>query len=104
MADAIRTFGLVEAELFCLIVPAPAAKEIAMTAKISKSDRAAIRDLATQDTSGEVDDSYARTGDALDTIRRWRSSSSDAGDRELVEIIDRIGEDAAAEIYAAARQ
>lgn len=68
-----------------------------------RSDILAIRDIAKQDAAGETDDSYARTGDALDTIRRWRASSAAAGDHELVVIIDRLGEDEAAEIYAAAR-
>lgn len=67
-------------------------------------DIRAIRDLARQDQSGDVDDSYARTGDALDTIQRWYSSAAQAGDGTLVEIVDRLGEGEAAKIYAAARQ
>ena len=44
------------------------------------------------------------TSVAVDTIRRWRQSAADAGDRALVEILDRVGERTAAEIYAAARE
>lgn len=69
----------------------------------ASTDIRAIRDLAKQDAAGETDDSFARTGDALDTIRRWRAAGADAGDAELVETIDRLGEDEAAEIYASSR-
>lgn len=62
-----------------------------------------IRDLAKQDTAGNVDDSFARTGDALDTIRRWRQAAREGGDVALVKTIDALGEDRAAEIYARAR-
>ena len=63
----------------------------------------AIRSLARQDAGGEADDSYARTGDAEDTIRRWRASGAKAGDLDLVEIIDELGIRKAARIYAQAR-
>jgi len=67
------------------------------------ADLAGIRELARQDQAGEVDDSYARTGDAMDTIRRWRAAGRSANDRDLVELIDRVGVRAAAQIYQAAR-
>ncbi len=69
----------------------------------SPTDLRAIRALAHQDQAGEVDDSYARTGDAEDTIQRWYDSARSAGDYRLVEIIDRIGIAAAARIYEAER-
>ena len=68
------------------------------------SDERVIRSLARQDQAGDVDDSFARTGDALDTIRRWRQSAREGGDVALVETIDALGEDRAAEIYAQARE
>ena len=43
---------------------------------LSRADIRAIRDLAKQDAAGETDDSFARTGDALDTIRRWRAAGA----------------------------
>lgn len=63
----------------------------------------ALRSLARQDQAGNVDDSYARTGDALDTIRRWYRAASEAGDRGLVDLIDEVGEHTAAAHYRAAR-
>lgn len=63
----------------------------------------AIRDLARQDRCDDVDDSYARTHDAKDTIERWRSAAAEAGDTECVQAIDRLGVSRAAEVYAAAR-
>ena len=69
----------------------------------TKTDEKAIRSIAAQDQGGETDDSYART-DALDTIRRWRSAAAEAGDTELCETIDRLGEREAARIYEAARE
>lgn len=64
----------------------------------------AIKSLAKQDQAGETDDSYARTKDARDTIERWHKSAASAGDLELCEIIDALGLERAAEIYAAARE
>src|SRR5690606_18243279 len=72
-------------------------------AEITDEDRAAIKSLAKQDQSGEVDDSYARTGDAEDAIQRWYDSAAEAGDSDLCEIVDRIGLDEAAKLYEAAR-
>lgn len=66
-------------------------------------DVRAIRGLARQDHSGESDDSYARTGDAEDTIRRWYAAGGSAGDRDLIDLIDRVGVREAARVYAAAR-
>ena len=63
----------------------------------------AIKDLARQDRNDDVDDSYARTHDASDTIERWRAAAAEAGDRECVQAIDRLGVSRAAEVYAAAR-
>lgn len=69
----------------------------------SVADEKAIRDLARQDRAGGVDDSYARTHDAEDTIRRWRDSARSAGDTECVALIERVGVRAAARIYVEAR-
>ncbi len=63
----------------------------------------AIRSLARQDRQDNVDDSYARTHDAEDTIERWRSAAGEAGDRECVQAIDRLGVSRAATVYAEAR-
>ena len=71
--------------------------------KITKQDRAAIRDLARQDMAGETDDYYARTLDAPTTISRWRESGAQAGDRELVELIDRVTPPEAARLYEECR-
>jgi len=70
---------------------------------VSESDLRAIRSLAQQDQAGETDDSYARTGDSVDTIKRWCASARQAGDSKLVEIVDRMGVDVAAEVYEAVR-
>lgn len=72
--------------------------------EVSAADISAIRDLARQDQSGEVDDGYARTGDAEDTIRRWYDAGRSAGDRDLIDLIDRIGVQGAARTYEAARR
>lgn len=69
----------------------------------TKTDIRAISSLAQQDQSGEVDDSYARTGDAADTIQRWYDSAAEAGDLDLVEMVNRIGLVAAARLYEKAR-
>lgn len=71
---------------------------------IAAADIRMIASLAEQDMSGEVDDSYARTGNAKDTIRRWHGAARSAGDADLVETINRMGVAAAAEAYEAARQ
>ena len=63
-----------------------------------------VRSLARQDTAGGVDDSYARTGDAEDTIARWLASGQEAGDRELVAVLTALGTRRAAKIYRAARR
>jgi hypothetical protein len=68
-----------------------------------RADINVVASLAEQDTSGEVVDSYARTGDAADTILRWYASARSAGDTDLVETIDRMGVAAAAKAYEAAR-
>jgi hypothetical protein len=70
----------------------------------SRADIRSIASLAEQDMSGEVDDSYARTGDAADTIRRWYASARSAGDTGLIETVDRMGVMAAAQAYEAARR
>lgn len=62
-----------------------------------------IRSLAKQDTAGEVDDSYARTGDAQDTIERWYGAARQAGDAGVIEAIDVLGMTEAARLYEAAR-
>lgn len=72
--------------------------------EITDADAHAIRNLAWQDRSGEVDDSYARTGDAEDTIRRWYDAGGSGCDRDLVELIDRVGVREAALVYEAARR
>ena len=75
-----------------------------MTTKMTISAASkAIRNLARQDRSDDVDDSYARTHDAKDTIERWRAAAAEAGDRDCVLAIDRLGVERAAEVYAAAR-
>jgi len=66
-------------------------------------DQKAIRSIARQDQTDDVDDSYARTHDAVDTIRRWRAAAAEAGDTDLVQSIDRLGEREAARLYEAAR-
>jgi hypothetical protein len=71
--------------------------------EISDADVRAIHELARQDLAGEVDDSYARTRDAEDTIRRWHDAGAANGDDDLVELIDRVGLRAAARVYSAAR-
>lgn len=70
---------------------------------VSPADIRAVASLAEQDMSGEVDDSYARTGDAKDTIQRWYDSARSAGDTDLIKTIDRMGVAAAAKAYEAAR-
>jgi hypothetical protein len=72
--------------------------------RTSPADIRAVASLVEQDMSGDVDDSYARTGDAEDTIQRWYASARAAGDTDLVETIDRMGVAAAAEAYEAARR
>ena len=62
-----------------------------------------IRAIAKQDQAGEVDDSYLRTHDEEDTIRRWRASAASAGDNRLVDAIDQLGISGAAALYEAAR-
>ena len=84
--------------------PDPSVRSHAKVRPRDTADIRAITSLAEQDTSGEVDDSYARTGDAEDTIRRWRSSARSAGDTDLVETIDRMGISSAARAYEAARR
>ncbi len=69
-----------------------------------KNDIRAIESLAEQDRADEVDDSYARTGDAQDTIRRWHASARSAGDHALVDTINRMGLSKAAAAYEAARR
>lgn len=71
---------------------------------VTPEDAKAIRALARQDQAGEVDDSYARTGDAEDTIQRWREAGRSGGDRDLADLIDRVGVRAAARVYEAARR
>lgn len=68
------------------------------------TDRRVIESLASQDRSGEVDDSYGRTGDAEDTIRRWYNAARQAGDDDLVRTIDRIGVREAGRLYETARR
>lgn len=68
-------------------------------AKIERS----MRTLAEQDQSGTTDDSYASTGDAVDTIRRWYAAATTADDVDLVTMIDAIGVKVAAHAYEAAR-
>ena len=63
-----------------------------------------IRSLARQDVAGGVDDSFARTGNAEDTIRRWQRSASEAGDQKLVDIIKHLGVPRAAAVYRQARK
>jgi hypothetical protein len=58
-----------------------------------------INHLAYQDVADDVDDSYARTGDAVDAIRRWRDSAADAGDDELIDGIETLGIPRAAGAY-----
>lgn len=82
---------------------APGCASDALSVDIARDDVRGIRDLARQDQAGEVDDSYARTGDAEDTIRRWYDAGRSAGDRDLVDLIDRVGVRDAARIYEAAR-
>lgn len=72
--------------------------------EVDGRDAKLARSLAAQDTSGDVDDSYGRTGDAIDAIRRWHQSGAEGGDRELIAGIDRIGERAMAAVYEAVRK
>jgi len=62
-----------------------------------------IAELARQDRAGETDDSYARTGDALDAIERWYASAAQGGDSDLVAALDEMGLAVAARMYAEAR-
>lgn len=71
--------------------------------EVTAGDLRGIRSLAQQDTAGDVDDSYSRTGDAEDTIYRWRAAARQANDTDLIALIDRLGIPVAASIYAAAR-
>lgn len=63
----------------------------------------AIRDLARQDLSNSENDIYAHTHNAVDTIQQWHTSAAEAGDTDLVGIIDRLGVKRAAEIYESER-
>lgn len=74
------------------------------TNNTSPADIRAINSLAEQDCSDDVDDSYARTGDAEDTIERWYASARQSGDRDLIDLVDRLGVSEAARIYEAARK
>ena len=73
------------------------------TSKRARQIESAIRDLASQDQGDDVDDSYARTGDAVDTIQRWRASAGQAGDRDLCELIEAAGVEECARIYESVR-
>jgi hypothetical protein len=65
--------------------------------------RKVMASLAQQDMCDDVDDSYARTNDAEDTIRRWYDSAAQAGDTDLCEAVDEVGLDVAAALYAEER-
>jgi len=83
----------------------PSLDEIEWDIPVSGDERdlAAIRDLAIQDQAGGSDDSFARTGDARDTIVRWYTAAKVAGDESLASVIRRLGVDRAADAYRAAR-
>ncbi len=67
--------------------------------EVTDADAACARNLARQDVADDVDDSYARTGDAQDAIRHWY----EGGDPDLCEAIDRSGIEAIGIVYAQVR-
>lgn len=64
---------------------------------ISKADRRAIRDWAVQQRDLEA----GGGGPLADsTVADWVASAREAGDDDLIEIVDRVGLERAEEIYA----
>ncbi len=67
------------------------------------TDALIARNLARSDVSGDVDDSYAHTGDSQDTIQRWYDSAAAGGDVALCDEIGRSGIQAIGIVYARVR-
>lgn len=111
MADDTLRIRLVAWPLLIFVIPILTPSDIGIMVinmedemnTTTLSDLSGIRSLAQQDMAGEVDDSFARTGDAEDTIEHWRAAARQANDTDLIALIDRLGVPVAASIYAAAR-
>lgn len=80
----------------------PAELRIALLGEKAAEDERAIQRLPPQDAALVAEGGAPLATSGREAIVAWYRSAAQAGDMDLVEAIDRLGEDRAAELYEAA--